>query len=39
MRLPERALRRYPVLPESEVTICLRSSDVILLPELSESSL
>ncbi|HEY5674384.1 MAG TPA: ABC transporter ATP-binding protein [Malonomonas sp.] len=31
MRLPERALRRYPITSGSEVTVCLRSSDIILL--------
>lgn len=31
MRLPERAIRRYPVTPGSEVTVCLRASDIILL--------
>jgi molybdate transport system ATP-binding protein len=31
MRLPERALRRYPIETGSEVTVCLRSSDIILL--------
>jgi molybdate transport system ATP-binding protein len=29
MRLPERAMRRHPVVPGSEVTVCLRSTDVI----------
>ena len=29
MRLPERALRRYPVTPGTEVTVCLRAADVI----------
>ena len=31
MRLPERAIRRYPVTVGNEVTVCLRSSDIILL--------
>lgn len=31
MRLPERALRRYPITVGSEVTVCLRATDVILL--------
>ena len=31
MRLPERAIRRYPITTGSEVTVCLRSSDIILL--------
>jgi molybdate transport system ATP-binding protein len=29
MRLPERALRRYPVTPGTRVTVCLRSTEVI----------
>ena len=29
MRLPERALRRYPVAPGSQVTVCLRPTEVI----------
>lgn len=32
MRLPERAIRRYPVAPGSEVTVCLRPADVIPFP-------
>ncbi len=31
MRLPERAMRRYPIETGSEVTVCLRSSDIVLL--------
>ena len=31
MRLPVRAIRRYPVERGSEVTVCLRSSDIVLL--------
>lgn len=31
MRLPERALRRYPITVGSEVTVCLRANEVILL--------
>lgn len=33
MRLPDRAMRRYPIAPGSEVTVCLRSSDIILLEQ------
>ncbi len=29
MRLPERALRRYPVTPGTRVTVCLRPTEVI----------
>jgi molybdate transport system ATP-binding protein len=31
MRLPERAVRRYPVVPGSEVTVCIRAGDIVLL--------
>jgi molybdate transport system ATP-binding protein len=33
MRLPERAVRRYPVIPGSEVTVCLRAGDIVLLED------
>ncbi|WP_305042281.1 sulfate/molybdate ABC transporter ATP-binding protein [Geoalkalibacter sp.] len=40
MRLPERAIRRYPVVPGSEVTVCLRPADVIPLnlPDSQDTS-
>ncbi|AJF07028.1 sulfate/molybdate ABC transporter ATP-binding protein [Geoalkalibacter subterraneus] len=44
MRLPERALRRYPVTPGTRVTVCLRPTEVIPLaapeeglPEVAQS--
>lgn len=33
LRLPERAIRRYPVIPGSQVNVCLRAADIILLED------
>jgi molybdate transport system ATP-binding protein len=37
MRLPERAVRRYPVAPGHEVTVCLRPSEVVIFDQLTEN--